>query len=271
MAIDLLFGFVAVVVIVFVFSSRARREKATTVLREHILQAAAPILDGSVANGRLTGTYKGYFVEASLRTSGRIDAIGDGHSGANTIEMLLLVLHRVSGTRPWGFFTSMTFTGGIEDRWRSAIAFAGVLRKLLNQMSPIQIDLAIDARLRERGMLEALERLVPRGVSAPYLLVSFVPDVASGVARKLERMEALGDRAADRARHEGTERLKLGGRLRIEVERASEQDPTPDRFRELLDAAVAVAELNASGSIPEPPLHDDERVLEPICLPSGYK
>jgi hypothetical protein len=40
--------------------------------------------------------------------------------------------------------------------------------------------------------------------------------------------------------------LKLGGFLRIEVERAGDRDPTPERFRELLDAAVAVADLNAS-------------------------
>jgi hypothetical protein len=78
------------------------------------------------------------------------------------------------------------------------------------------------------------------------VLVSFVPDGAPAIARTLERAEALGGRMAERARHEAAERLKLGGNLRIEVERASDHDPTPERFRELLDAAVTVAELNAS-------------------------
>jgi hypothetical protein len=140
----------------------------------------------------------------------------------------------------------MTFSGGIENRWRSGIAFAGVLGKLFSQMSPIQIDPAVDARLLAGGMLQSLEQLVPRGVTAPYVLVSFMPDGAAAVARRLDRMEAVGGQVAERARHEAAERLKLGGRLRIEIERASEQDPTPERFRELLDAAVAVAELNAS-------------------------
>lgn len=38
----------------------------------------------------------------------------------------------------------------------------------------------------------------------------------------------------------------MGGQLRIEVERGRDDDPTPQRFRELLDAAVAIAELNES-------------------------
>jgi hypothetical protein len=61
----------------------------------------------------------------------------------------------------------VSFAGGLGDRWRSAIAFAGVLGKLLNRLSPIPIDPGIDDRLCEGGMLGALERLVPRGVKAP--------------------------------------------------------------------------------------------------------
>jgi hypothetical protein len=59
-------------------------------------------------------------------------------------------------------------------------------------------------------------------------------------------MEAAGGQLAERARHEAAERLKQGGELRIEVERANEEDPTPERFRELLDAAIAAVRLNAS-------------------------
>jgi hypothetical protein len=147
---------------------------------------------------------------------------------------------------PWGFFTSISLRARLEDKWRSAIAFAGVLGKLFSHMSPIPIDPAIDDRLRRGGMLEALERLGPREARAPYIFVSFRPDGATAIAETLRRVEALGGQLAERARHEAAERLKLGGQLRIEVERANEHDPTSERFRELLDAAMAVAELNAS-------------------------
>jgi hypothetical protein len=31
----------------------------------------------------------------------------------------------------------------------------------------------------------------------------------------------------------------------VEVERADESDPSPDRFRAILDTAIAIAEINA--------------------------
>jgi hypothetical protein len=64
--------------------------------------------------------------------------------------------------------------------------------------------------------------------------------------KTLQPVEGLGAQLAERARHEAAEWLKQGGQLRIEVECTSEVDPVPERFCELLDAAIAVAELNAS-------------------------
>src|SRR5262249_11116455 len=124
--------------------------------------------------------------------------------------------------------------------------FAGVLGKLVSRVSPIPIDPGIDDRLRQGGMLEALERLRPREGKAPYIFVSFQPDGAPAIATTLQRVEGLCVQLADRARGEAARRLKQGGEVRIEVERASEGDPTPERFRELLDAAMAVVRLNGS-------------------------
>jgi len=246
MIIDLLFGLVAVAVIVIVFSARGRQQKATAKSRGDVLHTLAPIVGGTLSDGQLTGTYQGHPVEASLRTTGRVDTIGGDHSTTNTFEVVLLLLHGVAGSNPWGFFTSISPSGSLEHKWRSSIALAGVLGKLFSHVSPIPVDPGIDDRLRQGGMLEALERLGPRDGKAPYIFVSFHPDGAPAIAKTLQRMEAAGVQLAERARHEAAERLKQGGELRIEVERASENDPTPERFRELLDAAMAVARLNAS-------------------------
>ena len=246
MTIDLLFGAVAIAVIVIVFRSRGRREKATTASRESVLQAAAPILGGSFANGAVTGTYREHRVEASLRTTARLDMTSDGHSSTNNIEVVLLVVHGVSGKSPWSFFTEVSFAGALEDRWRSGIAFAGVLGKLFSHMSPIPTDPGVDDRLRAGGMLAALERFVPPNVKAPYVFVSFYPDAAPVIARNMQRAEAAGVRVPAKARDDAAELLKQGGHLRIEVERTGDGDPTPERLRELLDAALTVADLNAS-------------------------
>src|SRR6478672_5240722 len=125
MTIDLLFGLVAIAVIVFVFTARGRQQKATAKSRGHVLLTLAPVVGGTLSDAlQLTGTYQGHPVEASLRSTGRVDTIGDSHSGTNNFEVLLLIVHGVSGTNPWGFFTSISPGGSLEHKWRSSIAFA---------------------------------------------------------------------------------------------------------------------------------------------------
>ena len=246
MPIDLLFALVAIAIIAIVFGSRGRREKATAASRKDVLLKAAPVVSGSYDDGMLTGTYGGHRVEASLRTTGRIDAVGAEHSSSNKIEVLLLELHGVSGSSPWGFYTSVSFSGSPRERWCSAITLAGVLGTLLAHLSTVRIDPTIDDRLRAGGMLEALERLVPRDITPPYVVVAFVPDHAAAIEERLRRTDALGGEVARRAREEAARDVNRGGRLRIEVERANQDDPTPERLRQLLDTALAVAEVNAT-------------------------
>jgi hypothetical protein len=100
MTIDLLFGLVAVAVIVIVFSARGRQQKATAKSRGDVLHTLAPIVGGTLSDGQLTGTYQGHPVEASLRTTGRVDTIGGDHSTTNTFEVVLLLLHGVAGSNP---------------------------------------------------------------------------------------------------------------------------------------------------------------------------
>jgi hypothetical protein len=90
---------VAIAVIAIVFTSRAGKTRATTSSRTQVLQAAAPILGGSLVSGVLKGTYQGHLIEASLRTTGRIDSIGGSHSSGSHIEVLLLEIHGGSPRR----------------------------------------------------------------------------------------------------------------------------------------------------------------------------
>lgn len=248
MTVNILFAFVCIVVIVVAFTARGRKERATKHSREHVLDALAPVISGSLSdNGELIGTYSGHPVETSLRTTGRVDHTVTSHSGSSNIEVILLVIRGVSGSQPWSFYTSVS-AGPPRQRWRSAIAFAGVLGQMLSRLTPFPIDPGTDERLRQGGLPEALERLVPPGVKGPYLLVSFVPDGAQAIGKTLQRVEAIGGAIAEKARRDAAEwlRREQGGHLRIEVERAGTGDPTPERFRETLDAAIAIAKLNAT-------------------------
>lgn len=101
-------------------------------------------------------------------------------------------------------------------------------------------------------MLQALDQLEAGDTHAPYILVSYVPDGSQAVHEILRRVEAAGGHIAERARHEAAEHLQReqDGHLRIEVERRGDDDPSPERFREILTAAVAVAKLNATVNLP---------------------
>jgi len=58
----------------------------------------------------------------------------------------------------------------------------------------------------------------------------------------VQRMGAMGRDVPEAAL---TAPPDAGPWLEVEVERGDERDPTPDRFRAVLDAAVGIVELNA--------------------------
>jgi hypothetical protein len=110
------------------------------------------------------------------------------------------------------------------------------------------IDPTTDHRLRAGGMLEQLEQLEPPGSKSRYVMVSYTPDGAATIDHVLSRVEAVRPDIAERARREADRHLERerGGHLRIEIERDGDADPTSERFREILDAAIAIAQLNAT-------------------------
>jgi hypothetical protein len=246
--VDLLFGVVCLVIVVIVFTARPRRERAIKRGREQLLQALAPVVSGSLSDAlHLTGTYKGHPVEASLRSSGRIDSLG-GHSAASDIEVITINLRGAPGGHPWGFYSSLVNRTPLMKKWRSTTVSAGAIGQFLSRLTPMPIDPAIDDRLRDGGMLERFERLEPPHVKRPYVLVSYVPDGAAVIEHTLERVDAVRPGAfGGDARRTAAEWLarEQGGHLRVEIERGGSNEPTPERFREILDAAIAIAQLNA--------------------------
>jgi hypothetical protein len=251
MTVDVLFALACIVVVLAVFGSRFRSQKAVIQSRGQVLQALAPVVGGSLSDRlELAGTYKGHPCEATLQTTARYDTIGasSSHSSFSRIPVLLLKFHRVSGIHPWGFYTSLG-PAPLVEKWRSVIASAGALERLFVSVAASPVDPAIDDKLRAGGMLEAMERLAPEGQTAPYVFVTFVPDGASAVARTVQRVDAVGGKRAGEADREAAAVLRQGGHLRIEVERAEETDPDPEQFRRILEAAVGIAELNAAINI----------------------
>src|SRR5262245_53578999 len=105
MTVDILFALVCVVVIVVVFTSRGRKQQAAARSREQVLRALAPVISGTLSeNLELKGTYAGHPVEASLRTTGRIDNVdASSHQSSGTFEVVLLACAARGANTPGAF------------------------------------------------------------------------------------------------------------------------------------------------------------------------
>ncbi|MGZ4172254.1 MAG: hypothetical protein ACXVRN_12905 [Solirubrobacteraceae bacterium] len=217
--------------------ARNRKTRAVQAGREEVLQELAPVISGSIGKDlTLSGTYGGHPVEVTLM---RLDPsqLGNRMSEAYNMDVPRLIVGGVSGGKPWRFRVGLG--AGRSPAWEFAGPdySMGPAGKLLDRLSPVQADPAIERRLRDGGMIEAIERLGPR--SKMWLPdVNFEPDVTA----------ALMERYAGSGIEIPPEKLagvpQVGGRLRIQVER-DDGDPSPARLREILDAAVGIAELNA--------------------------
>jgi hypothetical protein len=248
-----LFVLILVAATVVVAIVQRRRREAETATREDVLPALAPVISGSLApatTGKagsagarvLSGTYEGYEVETALiTTGGGITTEGVG-PGQNQMEAVELTLRGVAGAQPWCFRLGYGRDDATRWWWIGPEQFMGSVGRRLSRMSGLTQDPDLEQRLRQGGIGDALERLgvAPRAVGLPNAL--FVPDLTTLANERRERYERAGISSAD---HPFPDAELLTGRLVIEVERADNSDPTPERFREILDAAVGIAELNA--------------------------
>jgi hypothetical protein len=241
-----LFIVVCVIIVVIAFSARPLKQRAMERARYAVLRPLAPFVSGTVSDApELSGTYKGYPVEVTLRSAGRIDTIGSSTERTN-MDLLLVLMRHVRGSQPWGFYTSISAEPH-HPRWRSTATLGGAVDRTMRRLTPFPVDPAFEDGLLQGGLFAALDRLEPPSGPNQYAVVSYIPDGGVVVQKRIERFEAAGGRVPENARRQAEVHLQReqGGHLRIELERAGAEDPSPARFTEILDAAVAIAELNA--------------------------
>jgi hypothetical protein len=134
-------------------------------------------------------------------------------------------------------------------------------------------DRAMEERLVSAGLFEQLSQLrwgrnhflpksrfIPpwRETAADFMDSSFVAGLEAAVERSprlSEQLQAAGQadlRSAMAARFQKDE-AQNPGKLTCEVEMGEETVPTLKRFRELLDSAVRIAEINAEANPPQQP------------------
>jgi hypothetical protein len=213
-----------------------------------------------------------------------------GSVGPKPVNMLRVVLAGVAGRQSWhcqssasSYLQDLTsrFTAGpVLKRFKPGqFKFEGVdtlndgfermgekLTKRLGVPIAANADPALQERLVEAGLFDVLEEL--RSGGHPYLPKAAFTPPASEIARQIytpARLARLEAAAGDKLRDAGyadlqslmTTRIKEAdqetpGALELDVEMGKERVPTPEEFREVLDRAVRIAELNVKANPPTP-------------------
>ena len=232
--------FLLIFVAATAFVALRRRAKRTVQENQHrtVLNALAPLVSGAVSKDEvLTGRYGEYAVTAEMGI-GSPPGVTSGHagSGANVLRVHIASPSLMTG-QAWHFRNTRDATH-LGGHWRfiepgAEFPFGRMLSRAADIPMP---DPRLEDGLRARGIEAAFDRLPPS--SAGWL-----PEVAfaGGMGRSmLERYERAGRTLPPEAQ----EKVAAVGGLRIEVERQHFDDPSPDQFRQLLDAAVDIIEIN---------------------------
>ena len=231
-----LFLLIFVAVTVFI-SVRSRAKRGGEVAQKQtVLEALAPLVDGVVSkDGVLKGRYQDYAVSAETGISGPAGLTSQSASpGAQVLRVHITSPSLMTG-QAWQFrSTSDALQGG--GHWRflepgEEFPFGRLLSRAGGVPAP---DPQLEGRLRAAGIEPALDRI-------PGSSLSWLPEVAFAGAlgrNLLERFERAGQTVPPEAQEQAA------GGLRIEFERQRFDDPTPDQFQQVLDAALAILEVN---------------------------
>jgi hypothetical protein len=240
--IDVVVIVMAVVVVALVVTTGRRKTVRKQSGRANALTALAPVVGGSVSGDLvLTGRYRGYPVEASLRTGDPSppDSVTGPSTEGSLVEVLRVRLLGVPGGQPWYAWHR---PGSTRERWHFGRPDGSDLLPGLGRLSRLAglppTDPDLPDRLRAAGIVDAFERLGPPSDDS-FPRARFIPDLRE---QQLQRLRAAGHELPPSF----AEREPPSGPwLEVEVERANVADPTPDRFRALLDISIGIAELNA--------------------------
>lgn len=239
--IDVLVIVMAVVVLVLVVASRRMKAHRKRSGRADLLAVLAAVVDGSVTSEQvLTGRYRGYDVQARLRMADPGLPDGTGDSRDNLVEIVELRLLGVTGAQPWSVWRSPALIGH-ESTWQFARHDGGDFLPGFGRLARLagmpQADADLPDRLRAAGMFDAFDRVSPP-MRDHLPRIRFMPDLRPAMLGRLHAARNLPEAAMHGP-------ADTGRWLELEVERMNDADPSPDRFAAILDAAVAIAEINA--------------------------
>jgi hypothetical protein len=249
-----------------------------------LLARLAAVIDGEISDGATKGFYRGYSVEARPHSGFPIQSWSiatTGESGPVDVNMLEVTLAGVAGSLWWRCQSSASsysqdlasrFTAGaLLNRFKPGeFKFEGVdtvkeatervWAKALKPFVPMKADIdpvALHERLIAAGLFDELDALRLGG--HPYLpKVQFTPG-----ARAMSELNSYP--AFGRGRPALEERLREAGvdydsamkamidkaeehdrgRLRLDVEAGEAKVPSAERFRDVLEHAVRIAQISA--------------------------
>jgi hypothetical protein len=230
-----------------------------------LLEPLAAVIGGASADGRVTGAYGGYAVEARPHSGYPIKHMSNpGATGPEPVNMLRVTLSGVAGRQAWHCQSSASsplqdlasrFTAGRllarfkpgEFRFEGADplndSLQGMAEKLVKAFG-VPLTAGADPALQERlvgaGLFDELDLL--RLGHHPYLpKVRFTPS-ARALAEQWH--PSSGRPSLPAAQLEEAERDDPG-RLELEVEAAKARVLSPEQFRHVLEHAARIAAINA--------------------------
>jgi hypothetical protein len=256
--------------------------------RHALLVPLAAVIDGSVAEGRATGSYGGYTVEAHPHSGFPIKyTSGPGPGRPEPVNMLHVTLAGVAGSQSWHCQSSassalqdlasrLTVGRLLEGFKPGEFRFEGAdplndaaermgekLVRALGMPIAANADPELQRRLVAGGLFEVLDAL--RLGHHPYLpKVWFTPGagtlsrdayVGSGPFAHLQPALEERLRAAGMPDYESLMAAKLAqaerehpGRLELDVEAGRAEVPSAEQFREVLENAIRIAEINTEAN-----------------------
>jgi len=189
--------------------------------RTDALTRLAPLVSGTVSRDdqRLRGTYRGHAIEA---WTSKYDPtpVNSNQPSSPGVNVLHLRLGDVPGRAPWSCrsWPRLNPFGERPYRFNWTSGFVAELSARMAQVAGLPApDPALEERLRAAGVVEAIEALGRESSG-------FLPHVRYSP----QGWEADG--------------------VLCEVEMRRNTDPSPERFQELLDQAVRIAEINVAAN-----------------------
>jgi hypothetical protein len=232
------------IIVAIAIAIGAVRGRAKTARADAVLAPLVPVIGGTVSGGRLRGTYQGHPVEAWPETRNPSPSVSDDPSSSFKVNLFNLKLAEVPGRQYWYCRSQPRLLGAPDFEFGGLVGRGWTLADRLGTLAGYPAsDAALEERLRAAGLIRELSGLGARD-SGFLPIVSFFPPPSQ------ERLQQLAPLALPEAAQ-----AHFSGELTCEIEMGTGIVPTPEGFRELLETALRVAQINAEANPSEDAYH----------------